>query len=90
MIRRNPITALAFVIAALVVLDLMLLISGRWLLVGERRYIDVLVEPHVSNGNRGFRYEMIECSFFTGRSLQTTRDYASRYPECPFLIQPYR
>ena len=81
--------ALVVVIALLAALELVLLLTGSWVLVGERRYFEVVVEPTMFNMNRGLSYEKIECSFFTGRSVQRTNDFARTIAECPFVIRPH-
>ena len=86
MIRRNPMMALAGVVASLVALDLILLLSGYRLLIREDRTPAVettLYEP--------MRYDTLECSYFTGRSVQSFEDgnYRPRsIDECPFTFRP--
>ena len=87
-IRRNPVMAFAGVVAALVTLDLILLLSGYRILIREERTpaVDTTIyEP--------MRYDTLECSYFTGRSVQSFEDgnYGPlSIDECPFIYRPQR
>jgi hypothetical protein len=89
--RRNPLMTVVYVVVALVTLDLALMVSGYRILVGEERGYTTIVPGSVSFGfvSEGIGYGTIECSYFTGRSVQITSDRVDAIDECPAIIRPY-
>ena len=86
MIRRNPIMAIVWTLGLLIILDLLLLVSGFRILVGEDEWSEYL--PYSKFTTPTEIDSGIECSYFTGRSIQTARVSWSRagIDECPFII----
>lgn len=82
---------LTYAAGAVVAADVSLLLSGYRILVREQRVTEVIVKGSVSYG---IIYEPIvdeyrTCTYFTGRSLRTSRAPSS-FDECPFASRPER
>jgi hypothetical protein len=85
-IRRNPLAA-AF--AAVLAADLLFLVSGCRVLVREERHSTLIVPGSMHAGFyvAPVSSTTLECSYFTGRGVQTASVSTLFRDECPFLIR---
>ncbi len=91
MIRRNPVKILALVLCVIATLNLLLLLSGYRVLIGEERSYHTIVEGSVVLGavTQGIGYEKISCTYFTGRSVRVSEATSDQIDECPTLTKPF-
>jgi len=85
MIRRNPVMSFLTALAIVGLLDLLLLISGYRILVGEREWSEYTEFSKFTDST--LLDSGLECRYFTGRSVQTARVSwsQSKVDECPFV-----
>lgn len=80
--------SLVGVVAILVTLDVILLLSGYRILIREERRSAIETTMYEL-----MRYDTLECTYFTGRSVQSFEDGNYRplsIDECPFAFRPCR
>ena len=90
MLIRNPFMTTVIFLAIIAGLNLVLLISGYRILIGEEEWekyseYDKFTESYLIDSG-------LECRYYTGRSIKTLRASWSelRIDECPFLFNPYQ
>jgi hypothetical protein len=84
--RRNPFTAALAIAAAL---DLLILLTGTRILIHEEEHSRVIVPGylHAGFGQAGISESTLECTYFTGRSMQTASVSTFYRDECPFIVR---
>ena len=90
MIRSNPIATVLAVLSVVAVLDFALLASNYRILVGERRSHTTIVpgEVHIWASTAEIGYDTVECSYFTGRSVQVSTARSYEMDKCPLVFRP--
>jgi hypothetical protein len=88
-VNKSRFKRIAVIVAALaVMLDLILLVSGYRVLVGQKRVEDYT--PYYKYVPMEKIGDTLDCSYFTGRSVQTVHfsGYDAKPDECPFVFKP--
>ncbi len=81
--RREPLKYLLIaVISIAVIIEVMLLLSGRRVLLNEE-YLPEL--PHIIGSAIVPEDPRFECTYFTGRKQVTETLPADQFDECPFI-----
>ena len=89
--RTEPLqSGLLWLIGVFVLIELMLVISGKWVLVGQYESIgdDAYYSPQFYSTPATRSWRTLNCTYWTGRSTQSvelSEEYEIAPRECPFL-----